>query len=252
MSQNQSHSIINDVLQSVLQNSLGSLNQNRNIEYNITFDQPETQTTSTSTSTSSPTTTQTSFNNRTIPIRQRQNYSHPLNINISLDNLNQIQRPINISIGNNNPISNNSLFSPIRTTRNPTVTAFVSNLNTNQNNENIDNFFDRVPVSLPIRYLRLGTHIINNNYIVQHPEDFNDHCSICQEPLINTNGDNRKIIRCINHCGHCFHQDCIDRWFETSCQCPMCRTDIRDAVDNENSSNQNTNNIDENSDNIAF
>ena len=38
MNQNQSHSIINDVLQSVLQNSLGSLSQNRNIEYNITFD----------------------------------------------------------------------------------------------------------------------------------------------------------------------------------------------------------------------
>ena len=71
--------------------------------------------------------------------------------------------------------------------------------------------------------------------------------AVCQEPLINENNSNRNFIRCINHCGHCFHKDCIDRWFETSCKCPMCRIDIRDSVDNQFDSAINTerqNNID--------
>ena len=48
-------------------------------------------------------------------------------------------------------------------------------------------------------------------------------------------------------------------WFETSCQCPMCRIDIRDTVDNNNNNNNlesqsDTDNseINEDSDTIAI
>ena len=138
------------------------------------------------------------------------------------------------------------MFSPIR--RNPTITAFISSLSTNPNS---NDFFEPVEVSLPIRYLRLGTHIISNDYITNNREDFNDCCSICQEPLINNNNQSNetiKFIRCINHCGHCFHKNCIDQWFETSCQCPMCRIDIRDSVDlTQNTENiQQSNNVENN------
>jgi len=49
-----------------------------------------------------------------------------------------------------------------------------------------------------------------------------DACPICQEQL--TAGSRvRRIIRC----NHPFHIDCIGHWFEQSCMCPICRTDIR-------------------------
>jgi hypothetical protein len=48
-------------------------------------------------------------------------------------------------------------------------------------------------------------------------------CSVCQE-LIEPNIP----VRRINQCEHQFHKACIDRWFERSVRCPMCRLDIRD------------------------
>jgi hypothetical protein len=34
----------------------------------------------------------------------------------------------------------------------------------------------------------------------------------------------------INHCGHYFSSFAINRWFEMSCICPVCRHDIRDGL----------------------
>lgn len=48
-------------------------------------------------------------------------------------------------------------------------------------------------------------------------------CSICQEPCL----PEGPICRRINHCGHLFHRECIDVWFQTHSTCPMCRYDIR-------------------------
>jgi len=49
-----------------------------------------------------------------------------------------------------------------------------------------------------------------------------DACPICQEEMpANTR------VRRITQCNHSFHTDCIGHWFEQSCFCPICRTDIR-------------------------
>ena len=45
-------------------------------------------------------------------------------------------------------------------------------------------------------------------------------CSICQEAL---SGGTR-----IRHCGHFFHGNCINEWFEINSRCPVCRYDIRE------------------------
>jgi hypothetical protein len=48
-------------------------------------------------------------------------------------------------------------------------------------------------------------------------------CTVCQEPI-----DSNVPVRRINLCQHQFHKSCIDRWFERSVFCPMCRQDIRE------------------------
>jgi len=47
-------------------------------------------------------------------------------------------------------------------------------------------------------------------------------CPICQEDMLQGNQ-----VRRITRCNHPFHADCIGQWFEQSCVCPICRTDIR-------------------------
>jgi hypothetical protein len=49
-------------------------------------------------------------------------------------------------------------------------------------------------------------------------------CTVCQEQI-----DSDVPVRRINLCQHQFHKACIDRWFERSVFCPMCRQDIRDS-----------------------
>jgi hypothetical protein len=45
-------------------------------------------------------------------------------------------------------------------------------------------------------------------------------CTICQEPLTSATR--------IRHCGHTFHGNCINEWFELNPRCPVCRHDIRE------------------------
>ena len=48
-------------------------------------------------------------------------------------------------------------------------------------------------------------------------------CTVCQDLI-----DPDVPVRRINLCQHQFHKSCIDRWFERSVFCPMCRQDIRE------------------------
>jgi hypothetical protein len=58
--------------------------------------------------------------------------------------------------------------------------------------------------------------------VVASPETEQD-CAVCQDTISNTQ-ESRKIL----HCGHWFHKDCIDPWFQQNVQCPVCRYDIRE------------------------
>ena len=51
-----------------------------------------------------------------------------------------------------------------------------------------------------------------------------EQCTICQESLRATADQ----IRRLRHCNHEFHRNCIDIWFTSHVQCPVCRHDIRE------------------------
>lgn len=58
-------------------------------------------------------------------------------------------------------------------------------------------------------------------------------CAICQEGVT--------VATRIRTCGHCFHADCIERWFSMNPRCPVCRHDVREPLTggNRNTTNEN-------------
>ena len=46
-------------------------------------------------------------------------------------------------------------------------------------------------------------------------------CAVCQDSIVNND-----FVRKLNGCGHVFHVDCVDTWFQRSSLCPTCRNDI--------------------------
>ena len=91
-------------------------------------------------------------------------------------------------------------------------------------------FNPRRTITPSILLLRTATEISNYTIPVNEENETNNDgennervlCSICRVNL-----DTDDIIRTINHCGHHYHINCLDRWFEDHITCPICRYDIR-------------------------
>ena len=43
-------------------------------------------------------------------------------------------------------------------------------------------------------------------------------CSICLEQINDTHDETKKL-----HCGHYYHTECIEKWFDENDTCPYCR-----------------------------
>ncbi|PQM57570.1 MAG: hypothetical protein CML47_10610 [Rhodobacteraceae bacterium] len=67
-----------------------------------------------------------------------------------------------------------------------------------------------------VQSLHSGTilSIIND----EHVQDENNPCTICHSPF-----QSADIIRTINNCSHFFHANCIEQWFQSHNNCPVCR-----------------------------
>ena len=86
------------------------------------------------------------------------------------------------------------------------------------NNINLDAFMQPVVVRPTDEQIAASTTVGNL------ASDQEQSCAICQD-VLRPEQQGRKV----NRCGHWFHLDCIDTWFETNPRCPLCREDIRDA-----------------------
>jgi hypothetical protein len=66
---------------------------------------------------------------------------------------------------------------------------------------------------------------INTNTIVEHyrsnENNGQEMCAICR-----VNFEENDIVRKINHCGHMYHLNCIDNWFQEHTTCPVCRHNL--------------------------
>ena len=89
--------------------------------------------------------------------------------------------------------------------------------------EPIQNNMEDVDISPDINVLTSSSSI----HIYNTLETEFESCSICME-----NFSSNSIVRKLNNCGHIFHVDCVDTWFETNIRCPVCRTDLREETEN--------------------
>ena len=76
---------------------------------------------------------------------------------------------------------------------------------------------------------RLGKYTFNRtSSIVKKDKYCTTECSVCMDVL--AEGDQ---VRVLPGCGHTFHVHCIDEWLEHHTTCPICRRDVRQALDEE-------------------
>lgn len=133
-----------------------------------------------------------------------------LNSNISRDtNINQTRNPIPASNSTNiyNEPRNRNVFSNLFSNIIPElveVSIIDSNGRPIRNNTNTS-----------LENLR------NNTSIEVVIEDTDTLCTICR-----TNISEGEVVRKINSCGHMFHINCIDQWFEEHTTCPTCRNSV--------------------------
>lgn len=91
------------------------------------------------------------------------------------------------------------------------------------------NFMEPVPVMPSREQIRDGTQIVTTA-----PPD--TQCSICQEDITGAHVS-------LRHCNHRFHQLCIGQWFEVNPRCPVCRHDIRERLQPNNTDNSNDSSV---------
>lgn len=65
--------------------------------------------------------------------------------------------------------------------------------------------------------------LAENTYVYRSEVAHQENCAICQDPM-----EAGQETRTILACSHCFHRDCIDRWFQEHVRCPTCRRDVRE------------------------
>ena len=86
--------------------------------------------------------------------------------------------------------------------------------------EILASFMNPIPVRPTQEQIDRGTRLFMTD-----ASSTRDSCVICFDAI--TDGQAQRQVRT---CGHSFHRECIDRHFQTSPRCPLCRHDVRDYV----------------------
>ena len=100
--------------------------------------------------------------------------------------------------------------------------AFSNNRRNNNNNININNINqienNEVKIDRPIYIEELEVKKMNFNLYNKENNKLEPKiCCICQEAI--EYGNNIYLLSC----NHCFHQNCLKKWFNQKSECPYCR-----------------------------
>lgn len=120
-------------------------------------------------------------------------------------------------------------------------------------NSNLSNIFNDLFTTMlnqPLQntedvVVRPTTEQIDNATEIVRYADIEDPSHECC-PISYTRFNNDDEVIRIKHCKHYFNKDNIKSWFNYSVKCPLCRYDIREYVNEDEDTPQNSNNIDEN------
>ena len=116
------------------------------------------------------------------------------------------------------------------------VTRFTPSVHTTY--FDLGNLFSDVVVRPTTQQISAATRELQFSEIV---EPSNTRCPITQQDF----NPNDTVIQ-IRHCGHIFHSQQINRWWQRNVHCPVCRHDIRDNQETFRRRNENDELSDEN------
>jgi len=139
---------------------------------------------------------------------------------------NQILNSENNFIGYDNQRLNN-LFDNNRRRTNNSVT---------QSNR-FETFFNNF-LNTPVIVRPTNEQIENASVLIRYGDIENPNSEYCPISLDEFNDDDQ--VRQIIHCGHIFHPNQFQRWFETNTRCPICRYDIRNYRSSTTRNNENS------------
>lgn len=138
------------------------------------------------------------------------------------------ENPIDTMINNNFGIHDFFMNSPLRR-----QTLFSNNTNNHTNNINtrttrtnedlttfLNNFLNTTVIVRPTT-----EQIQNASRIVRYGDIDNPISDTCPISLDNFNNDDN--VRQLLPCGHIFHENQFQEWFQSNVRCPVCRYDIR-------------------------
>jgi hypothetical protein len=185
-------------------------------------------------------------------------------INITQSRYNSHNRNNRNNTNNTNNRNNrnlNSIFNPILNNRynffnNDDRTPFETYYNWfNMRNRNNYEFIENSELTSLLNTF-LNTRVVvrptteqieNASRLIRYRDIENPLAEFCPISLEEFNDDDE--VRQILHCGHIFHQNQFQQWFESNSRCPICRYNIRNYTSLNNNNNNNTDNNNNNNNN---
>lgn len=132
--------------------------------------------------------------------------------------------------------ANTNSSNETNTTNRPSATTTTTTTTT----DNTFSFLNPIQAAprLSIQELSQNTSLeiceINGDEMLEEGMTNQMQCAICHTDI-----QNNTIVRKINICGHQFHPQCIDRWFENNSTCPLCRQSVLSSRPSSSSSSSN-------------
>jgi hypothetical protein len=151
---------------------------------------------------------------------------------------------------NRNNRNLNSIFNPILNNRynffnNDDRTPFETYNSFNMRNRDNYGFIQNSELTSLLNTF-LNTRVVvrptteqieNATRLIRYRDIENPLAEFCPISLEEFNDDDE--VRQILHCGHIFHQNQFQQWFESNSRCPICRYDIRNYTSLNNNNNNN-------------